>query len=109
MMGFRKKTCRLYDNTQAPPTATQPDPKNYRILRERGYGDALVMEVYYPDCTNYEGKKILVFDDWRKLAAMMGLDPHFTALHGPFARVEPTEKGWEYAKMLAEELGRVGR
>ena len=58
------------------------------------------MFVKYPDCNNYESNKILVFNHPGKpidFKGLLELDPHFcdSKKHlSPFARFEPTEKGW---------------
>ncbi len=74
-------------------------------------GRALIVKVIYPDCTNYEGQKILVFADTTipQLYAATVLDPHFTnqAPAGalvPVARFEPTARGWKLARICAEAL-----
>jgi hypothetical protein len=64
--------------------------------------------VRYPDATNYEGKKIIVYKF--PLAVIMEktrLDPHFCDKErcvSPFARFEPTEDGWRSAKHLVDQL-----
>jgi hypothetical protein len=67
-----------------------------------------VAEVLYPDCTNYEGRKILVlYGNKAALLSTTHLDPHFC--DGPhdlkvFARFEPTEDGWDAACATAARL-----
>lgn len=61
------------------------------------------MEVEYPDCTNFEGRKILVFQDVSisMLLDQGAIDPHFSEannFHHPIARFIPTPEGWEMAK-----------
>lgn len=78
------------------------DPNRFRVQRTRQVGSYVVAEIVYPDCTNYEGKKILVYEgvnegDIKKKAR---LDPHFCKHEGclsPVARFEPTARGWEMA------------
>ena len=38
-----------------------PDPANYKIVEAQEVGKCLVLKIHYPDCDNFEGKKILVF------------------------------------------------
>jgi hypothetical protein len=85
-----------------------PDPRRFEILR--GFNVAnkdttwAILEVYYPDCTNYEGRKILVYKGTTtyRIRNYDKLDPHFTeGPITPFARFEPTEEGWEGALTLA--------
>lgn len=88
-----------------------PDPMRWTLLRGQKVGRGYVAEIRYPDCTNYEGKKILVF----QAASMESivkqnqgmLDPHFTddrKMVAPVARFEPTERGWELALLIAANL-----
>jgi hypothetical protein len=52
-----------------------------------------VLKVSYPNCTNYEGKKILVFvgDVTVKIMNSTTLDPHFETGSDLVARFVPTE------------------
>ena len=65
--------------------------------------------INYPDCINYEGNKILVFEgiNYIKLYSQGSIDPHFSNnenFHSPIARFEPTDKGWSMAVKLCENL-----
>lgn len=86
-----------------------PNPKNYRIEYAEHIGAHLVVEVVYPDCTNYEGRKIMVFANLT-LAQLMNqkwIDPHFCdnpAFHSPVARFEPTDRGRKLARATAHSL-----
>lgn len=94
--------------------APMPNPKRFEILRQQeipatGGKPVRVLEVQYPDCTTYEGRKILLYSGpW---ALMLGkltpaeLDPHFreVGLH-PTARFEPTDQGWQYALALGRMI-----
>jgi len=59
--------------------------------------------VWYPDCTNYEGRKVMVFADENEAALRQRptLDPHFALHGGPVARLEPTDRGWALAVEIA--------
>lgn len=93
-------------------TRPNPDPTNYvviRYLEDMGY---LILEIQYPDCTNYEGKKILLYKNctMKQLLKQKSIDPHFsenTNFHSPIARFEPTELGWQMARSLVFDLKRV--
>jgi hypothetical protein len=84
-----------------------PDPNNFEILKSWFAGEFVAVEIRYPDCTNYEGRKILVYkgaiEDLQKAKF---LDPHFCEGEhiSPIARFEPTGLGWDMAMMLVEEL-----
>lgn len=111
----RGRSCSVYEKPTPPAprvsTAPNPDPTNYKVKRYLEVGGNLVIEINYPDCTNFEGNKILVYRDctyaellvWNK----KGIDPHFhDAASGklaksPFARFVPTSEGWKAAVFLA--------
>jgi hypothetical protein len=76
-------------------------------------GTVAVVLVRYLDCTNFEGKKILVFKDANQLLKELNtglpntlrLDPHFSkSLDSPFARFKPTTEGWAFALKFAALL-----
>lgn len=85
-----------------------PDPSNYRILKHVQIGEYLLLELRYPDCTNYEGKKVLLFrSTYRELENQGVIDPHFSdnkEFISPIARFEPTSEGWRWGKELANKL-----
>ena len=72
-------------------------------------GNHLVVEIFYPDCKNYEGRKILVYSN-TSLECLMScetIDPHFCNQPGclsPIARFEPTEFGWGLALRCCENI-----
>lgn len=90
---------------------SNPNPRRFDVTRVEGVGCGLVVEVVYPDCTTYEGRKVLVFAHTREIdvRAATVLDPHFTdhAPAGalvPVARFEPTDRGWQLARICAAAL-----
>ncbi len=92
-------------------SATEPNPRadNYSILRYRRIGPNLVVEIKYLDCTNYEGRKILLFENLRMgdLLEQKVIDPHFSDnknFHSPIARFEPTIRGWNMACLIADKV-----
>ena len=77
-----------------------PNPSNFEIVRYEEIGNWTVAEIRYPDCTNYEGRKLIVFNCSQKdLYNLKTIDPHFcdNSHVSPFARFEPTERGWKAA------------
>lgn len=83
-----------------------PNPENYKILRSERVTKNLVIEIQYLDCKNYEGRKILVFENCtlKDLEEQRFIDPHFLEdkkYHSPVARFEPTQRGWEAALKFA--------
>ena len=69
-----------------------------------GFSLFLLDMVRYPDCYNYEGKKILVTR--KAVNSRASLDPHFSGDSsincGLVARFVPTQEGWEMAKAFCE-------
>ena len=87
---------------------SNPDPNNYTFVRVEKFNETCVIEMEYPDCTNYEGRKILVYNcPLEDIINQKLIDPHFSDnpnYISPFARFDPTEKGWEYALMVAKTM-----
>jgi len=81
-----------------------PDPKNFKILDIEEIGNYVIAKIRYPNCTNYEGNKILVFHGRSKtdILAMYTIDPHFcdNCDNGLIARFAPTKAGWNLAHSL---------
>ena len=91
---------KVYSNE--PPKLPNPDPKNYIITHEYICGKFIVLKIRYPDCTNFEGNKILVYKDitLEDLKKQGSIDPHFSdnkEFHSPIARFEPTQEGIKMA------------
>lgn len=93
--------CRSADATvsASPPN---PNPRNFIIERSCSVGSFVVVMIRYPDCTNYEGRKILVFQNISeyRIKLMNTIDPHFSKdnpKESPVARFVPTEEGWGMA------------
>ena len=98
----------LFNRNMTMPVG-MPNPKNYSIVKSLQVGNNLVLLLHYPDCNNYEGRKILVYRDVHltDLIRQKEVDPHFSEEKGyssPFARFEPTDAGWSFAVRLAEIL-----
>jgi hypothetical protein len=78
-----------------------PDPKVFNYLESKEVGDYIILKIKYPNCTNYEGIKILVFKaKLFDIVKQANIDPHFTDKKNyisPIARFEPTERGWNMA------------
>ena len=73
----------------------------------------LIVEIQYPDCINYEGKKILVFEnvEYSDLMKQGSIDPHFSdnkKFKSPIARFSPTERGWQMAEVFCATWGELG-
>jgi hypothetical protein len=95
-----------------PSDPRNPDPSRWKPLRHIVVDGYLVLEARYPNCTNYEGKKIMLFDKGvtvQDLFEQQLLDPHFCNeghyIH-PIARFEPTDRGWTMGIKLALDLSK---
>lgn len=81
-----------------------PDPSNYSIIMLAEISGYTIVKIKYHDCVNYEGVKILVFKcSSEEILKQKIIDPHFSdndEFISPIARFEPTEQGWQYARMF---------
>ena len=98
-------------NTTIVNNLPNPNPFNYRILDYFELDGNLLVKIKYPDCTNYEGIKILLYKNCRviDLAQQISVDPHFSenkSMKSPFARFEPTESGWNTGLYLIKQMER---
>jgi hypothetical protein len=90
-----------------PRPAPNPNPANYTVLKHEEHGNFLLLELHYHGCTNFEGRKLLVFRG-TKLVDLMNqrfIDPHFSdakGVHHPIARFEPNKEGWKFARLIAD-------
>ena len=80
-----------------------PDPTKYVIVKSYQYCNHLIIFINYLNCTNFEGDKILVFENCtiEDLLIQKKIDPHFSnnnTFHSPIARFEPTDRGWRWAQ-----------
>lgn len=93
------RTC----SSDARGAAPNPDPSRYEIIQRVEEGIFTILLVRYLDCTNYDGKKILVYRGMagRCLNGTQRLDPHFAERGAsPIARFIPTSEGWHMAKLF---------
>ena len=84
-----------------------PDPKNFEISKLEKISRFVVVMIKYPDSTNYEGNKILVFENIspNTILKLESIDPHFcdsTTHSSPIARFTPTQQGWGYAVLFCK-------
>jgi len=99
-LGLFKISKSTYDNIveQISTPLPNPNPENFKIIfhhKHRGY---LIVKVNYPDCKNYEGNKIMVYNNvtLSALKKQKSIDPHFSnndTMYSPIARFEPTDRG----------------
>ncbi|MCK9458528.1 MAG: hypothetical protein M0R80_02665 [Proteobacteria bacterium] len=86
-----------------------PNPKNFEILYSEQIGEFLIVRIKYPDCTNFEGVKILVYAEGTvaDLLAQGSIDPHFSNnpdFYSPIARFVPTTGGMVMAKAFVKAM-----
>lgn len=99
------------------PRPGNPDPRNFEVIRDFVQGDFIALEIRYPGCTNFEGRKILIIQNTRSQSLgfwwitnlLSGpIDPHFQGLFRERyrlpARFEPSTWGWERAQQLVSIL-----
>lgn len=93
---------------EEPKKLPNPDPKRFKIKKiSISDSSCIAVKINYPDCTNYEGDKIMIFEKrvWRKIRWLGVIDPHFTNKgYSPIARFEPTMEGWKNALKFLEIL-----
>lgn len=87
--------------------AQNPNPTNFEFIRSDVEGGFVIVEIRYIGCTNYEGRKILVFKNHtvESILNSNNLDPHFCDgknCISPIARFAPTDEGWDMAIILAK-------
>jgi len=103
---YEEKPCRC--KSKQNPDPPMPDPDNYAILNHEQHGAFLIILVQYYGCSNYEGKKILLYVDCtlEQLRSQKSIDPHFssnTSYHSPIARFEPTARGMLMARLICKQ------
>lgn len=103
LSSFSKLIKELSDSTDDLPN---PNPLRFEILETFEVNGYLVVKINYPDCTNFEGDKILVFVNTNLAELMLqeSLDPHFTSESNLVARFIPTQKGWAAAVEFARRV-----
>ena len=74
-----------------------PNPSSFKIKKVYTANGLFVSLVNYPNCTTFEGNKILVTNYDVREKNKLKLDPHFYKDSGLIARFEPTDTGWEAA------------
>ena len=115
-IGFGGKSSSSYDKPQVVEKviykSPNPDPKNCTINFYYEFGNYQVVGIHYPDCTTFEGNKILVYkyfsiEKFNRQMQIAGIDPHFSSnkmYYSPIARFIPTEEGMQIAKDFARML-----
>ena len=90
-----------------------PNPCNFQIVQCESVGHFVAALVRYPECLNFEGQKILVFENVsvEMIKSLDSIDPHFCDSDhpSPVARFVPTRKGWSYAIQFCKTQCKNGR
>lgn len=110
-LNIGRSSCRCININNINLQKGNPDPKNFKIKFQTLIGEYLFSIVNYPDCTNYEGTKILVFRsvDCSDLSNLKNLDPHFCDNHiSPIMRISPSYEGLKLLKNLMY-LAKIGK
>ena len=84
-----------------------PNPHKFIILDYIEKSGGILVKIQYPNCTNYEGIKILLFKDKniKQIRALDTLDPHFLKNDSSLiARFVPTDEGWILGWFVLSEL-----
>ena len=105
-MGLFKKRC--WSSPYAVDNSN-PNPKKFEIVSEESSGDWLVLMVKYPNCTNFEGMKIMLFKGYKSSKELLKetggeLDPHFSkAKTSPIVRLRPSLEAWNIVSSIVQE------
>ena len=93
---------------ESTPKKNEPKPDDFKFITFEQYKGMVIVEIYYPGCTNFRGRKILVFEGvtMKMVASRKVIDPHFLD-HGtrsPIARFTPSERGWKMARLFCKAM-----
>jgi hypothetical protein len=95
------------DSNPIPTRFTVLDWQYFRNRKGKLY---LLVKVKYPDATNFDGIKVMLYQGFAHVDDLLNatnneLDPHFSE-HGisPIARFPPTDAGWRRALRFAGSL-----
>ncbi len=89
------------------PPSPNPNPFKFKVIKSLAIGNYLVCKVNYPDCTTFEGNKVMVYENLTQadLRDTKSLDPHFFDDNkSPIARFRGDADGWRLAIFLATSL-----
>jgi hypothetical protein len=82
-------------------SSPNPNPRRFEILDTEYHNGNTILLVHYPDCTTFEGQKLLLLKGVHAL--FTELDPHFLDDDHPvIARFIPNEDGYKMALASAK-------
>lgn len=87
--------------------AKNPNPNNFKILDYFIDKEFLLVKINYPNATNFEGNKIMLYKglNFLDLVNSKSIDPHFYEdKFSPIARFVPTDQGWKMGLELIKQL-----
>jgi hypothetical protein len=104
-IGFSRCHCDTERIVYVDRPLPNPNPTRFDAVRVEQIGEMVVAEIHYHGCTNYEGRKVMVYDNCKvkDIEFANKLDPHFCerCRLSPVARFEPTRRGWDWAIAFA--------
>lgn len=83
-----------------------PQPHRFTIKSCMNYGNITVARINYPDCQNFSGDKILVYqgDVVDKINKADVLDPHFLETElSPILRISPSKEGQDFLNKIVRQ------
>lgn len=94
-----------YSPTNPKSQPGNPNPSRFTLLDYFEYGRYLVLILKYKDCTNFEGRKILVYKDINfDPNQAVEIDPHFFPESKLIARFRPDDSGlreaYDYVRFM---------
>ena len=92
---------------EAEEVSGNPNPLRFIIKNVEQHGDFLIAIIKYPDCTNFSGYKICIYEGIgiRDLDNTCFLDPHFSKNEmSPIARFKPTNDNLKRARKFCKML-----
>jgi hypothetical protein len=113
-IGFSSCSCDNHDcggTTKTKIIDRNPDPSLFTIKSLHFINGYTIAVVVYPNCINFEGKKVLAFegDLINRLTASKKIDPHFfDSRLSPVARFSPNIKGLQaLSRMLDSSVTEI--
>lgn len=105
-IGIGKKSWLRAETNQRHPN--DPNPNNFIIQEIIPLPGYTIANIVYPNCTNFEGQKLILFLGEYTLQQLrkMSIDPHFLEKTEPkvVARFRPDEEGLKLMRILIDEL-----
>ena len=89
-------TARERENPAILVPDKNPDPERFNVEKTHSVGSYVCAMIDYVNCTNYEGKKIIVFENTaaEDVWTAKSIDPHFMEDGNVIARFRPDDDGW---------------